>query len=152
LHLDDFSDVRNFLLAHSNMVLQDDTGVPVRLFDTSWKLQPFGSYVGPIHRFARMSQPEMFKLFSDRKPDELDFDIGYRYSLGGSNLVLAEKDRSAPASAVMPKPNTASDASPDSTPPKSQTATPRRSKVVYRRRRKSKSASNSFPQLFGYSP
>ena len=53
MHLDDFSDVRNFLLAHSNMILQDDTGVPIRFLDSSWKLHPFGSYVGPIRMFER---------------------------------------------------------------------------------------------------
>lgn len=152
MHLDDFSDVRNFLLAHSNMILQDDTGIPIRFFDSNWKLQPFGSYVGPIHRFARMSQPEMFKLFTDQKPAELNFDIGYRYSLGGSNLVRAVRDRSATASAPTPAPTAAINASSGSTLPKSQTAPTKRSKVAYRHRRESKSAANAFSQIFGYSP
>ena len=122
MHLDDFSDVRNFLLAHSNMILQDDTGVPIRFLDNSWKLHPFGSYVGPIRMFARKSQPDMFKLFREQKPGELNFDIGYRYSLGGSNLVLAVKDRSAAASALTSSPTPASNATPGSTSAKSQVA------------------------------
>ena len=152
MHLDDFSDVREFLLTHSNTILQDDTGIPVRFFDSNWKLQPFGSYVGPIHRFARMSQPEMFKLFADQKPAELNFDIGYRYSLGGSNLVLAVRDRSATASAVIPTPAVASSASSSSTSPKPQMAPTKTSKVVYRHRRGRKSAADPFSQIFGYSP
>jgi hypothetical protein len=152
MHLDDFSDVRNFLLAHSNMILQDDTGVPIRFLDTSWKLHPFGSYVGPIRMFGRESQPDMFKLFREQKPGELNFGIGYRYSLGGSNLVLAVKDRSAAAAELTSTSPPATKAAPASTSAKPQVAPTKSSKVVYRRRSESKTAANWFPQMFGYSP
>lgn len=112
------------------MILKDDTGVPIRFLDSSWKLHPFGSYVGPIRRFAREAQPDMFKLFSDQKPDELNFDIGYRYSLCGSNLVLAVKDRGVTASALTPTPTAASNATPGSTSSKLETGLTKRSKVV----------------------
>lgn len=152
MHLDDFSDVRDFLLAHSKMILQDDTGVPIRFFDSNWKLQSFGSYVGPIRRFARMSQPEMFKLFSDQKPGELNFDIGYRYNLGGSNLVLAVRDTSAAALAPTPMSTVASIATPGSASSKPQMAPTKTSKVIYRHRRGRKSSADPFSQIFGYSP
>jgi hypothetical protein len=152
MHLDDFSDVRSFLLTHSNMILQDDTGVPIRFLDSSWKLEPFGSYIGPIRMFARMSQPEMFELFKDQKPGELNFDIGYRYSLGGSNLVLAVKDRSATASISTPTSTSAPKVIPVSTSPKSETVPAKTSKVVYRHRRGRKSTADPFAQIFGYSP
>ena len=152
MHLNDFSDVRNFLLAHSNMILQDDTGVPIRFLDSSWKLQPFGSYVGPIRMFARESQPDMFKLFREQKPGELNFEIGYRFSLGGSNLVLAVKDRSVAAAELTPSSTPATKATPGSTSAKPQVAPTKGSKVGYRRRGESKTAANAFPQIFGYLP
>ena len=152
MHLDDFSDVRNFLLAHSNMILQDDTGVPIRFLDSSWKLQPFGSYVGPIRMFARESQPDMFKLFREQKPGELNFEIGYRFSLGGSNLVLAVKDRSVAAAELTSSSTPATKATPGSTSAKPRVAPTKGSKVGYRRRGESKTAANAFPQIFGYSP
>jgi hypothetical protein len=49
MHLEDFSSARNFLLEHSAAILEDDSGVPLKYFDSSkWLLRFFGSYPGPI--------------------------------------------------------------------------------------------------------
>ena len=49
MHRDHFSDVRNFLLEHSRLLLQDDSGIPVaRFVQASWQLRPFGHYSGPM--------------------------------------------------------------------------------------------------------
>src|SRR5262249_9051790 len=46
---DSFSMVRDFLLAHSATILQDDSGIPVRFFKPEdWQIRPYGSYLGPI--------------------------------------------------------------------------------------------------------
>ena len=126
--------------------------MPIRFLDSSWKLQPFGSYVGPIRMFARESQPDMFKLFREQKPGELNFEIGYRFSLGGSNLVLAVKDRSVAAAELTSSSTPATKAPPGSTAVKTQVAPTKGSKVGYRRRGESKTAANAFPQIFGYLP
>jgi hypothetical protein len=53
MHRANFSDVRNFLLEHTRLILQDDSGIPVNRFDqASWRLRPFGHYSGPIALFA----------------------------------------------------------------------------------------------------
>jgi hypothetical protein len=87
-----FSIVRDFLLARSATILQDDTGVPVNNFDRKkWQLQPFGHYVMPLSIFPRAYQPQMADLYRKGNPIPLDFGIGYRRHLNESNLLLAEK-------------------------------------------------------------
>jgi hypothetical protein len=90
LHRGSFSDVRDFLLAQSDLVLQDDSGIPVSYFDGSWKLRPFGHYSGPISLFASRYQPKLTQLFrSGAEP--IEFGIGYQSHALGSNLMIAEK-------------------------------------------------------------
>jgi len=101
LHGGEFSIVRNFLLERSGTILQDDTGIPVRDFDRKkWQLQPFGRYVVPIPIFAHQYQPQMADLYREGSPIPLDFGIGYRPTLEGSNLLLAEKIAGADAPAA----------------------------------------------------
>ena len=59
MHRDHFSEVRNFLLEHSRVLLQDDSGIPVTRFDQArWQLRLFGHYSGPIGLFANRYQSE----------------------------------------------------------------------------------------------
>jgi len=60
MHIDDFSTVRDYLLAHSTALLQDDSGIPVRYLAQGWQLHPYGKYVGPIG----LSSPERRKRSS----------------------------------------------------------------------------------------
>ncbi len=66
LHRDSFSDVRNFLLDHSDLVLEDDSGIPAGNFDGAWKLRPFGHYSGPISSFRQQVSAETLAAFSKR--------------------------------------------------------------------------------------
>src|SRR5262245_15941295 len=86
LHSGGFSDMRNFLLAHSKLLLQDDTGVPVTYFDQAkWQLRPFGRYAGPISIFAQHYQPGMARVFS--RSEAIDFAVGYQWR--NPNLLAA---------------------------------------------------------------
>jgi hypothetical protein len=90
LHNPGFSKVREFLLANSAVMVQDDTGVPLSQYaPQKWDLQPFGKYVGPIPVFRGMNQPKYAELFKTAKP--IDFGIGYRWRPNQSNLLLAIK-------------------------------------------------------------
>src|SRR5262249_24659082 len=92
LHSSNFSDVRNFLLQHAILVLQDDTGIPVSYFDPNkWQLRPFGRYTGPISIFARNYQPKLTQLFQRGRAEQLDFGLGYQWRVLGSNLLLATR-------------------------------------------------------------
>jgi len=91
LHSDNFSKVRDFMLAQSASILQDDSGIPVHYFTPGqWELRPYGHYVGPISIFAGRYQSRLSNLF--RRAPPIDFGVGYRWRLRESNLLLAEKN------------------------------------------------------------
>jgi hypothetical protein len=99
LHYGTFSAVRNFLLAHSAAMVQDDSGIPLSYYDAQkWDLLPFGHYLGPISLFAGMYQQKYAELFKKARP--IDFGIGYRFRPSESNLLLAlkkQQESSGPA-------------------------------------------------------
>ncbi len=90
MHSDSFSKIRDFLLAHSASILQDDSGIPLAYFDRQkWQLQPFGRYLGPVAVFPQNYQPKLSELFARGNPSPIDFGVGYRWRPHESNLLLA---------------------------------------------------------------
>jgi hypothetical protein len=88
LHSGNFSTVRNFLLANSATMIQDDSGVPLANYNPkAWRFFPFGRYAGPIDKFPGTYQPKYAELFRNSQP--MDFGIGYRWRPHESNLLLA---------------------------------------------------------------
>jgi hypothetical protein len=84
-----FSMVRDFVLAHAQSIVQDDTGVPFSAFrPDQWEVSPFGVYRTPIPVFRGHNQPRLAELFRRLKAPPLDFRIGYGR---GSSLILASK-------------------------------------------------------------
>jgi hypothetical protein len=77
MHSRTFSEVRTMILAQSDAVLQDDSGVPFRLFDPNvWTLNLYGSYVAPIPTFKDFYQVRLCEAFQKGcKP--LAFLYGY---------------------------------------------------------------------------
>ena len=125
--------MRSFLLQHSALILEDDSGIPLAYFDPKkWRLQPYGRYVGPLHIFGRSYQPGMAELFrKDAIP--IDFGIGYRWQRNESNLLLAAKTAAATSDGEMAPSSPADHAAPgaDGQPHKPRSATnPSRRKRV----------------------
>jgi hypothetical protein len=90
LHSGSFSTVRDFLLANSATIIQDDSGIPLGDYDPKkWRFFPFGRYAGPIREFPARYQSKYAGLF--RKSQPLDFGIGYRWRSYESNLLLSIK-------------------------------------------------------------
>jgi hypothetical protein len=90
LHSGSFSKVRDFLLAHSASIVQDDSGIPVSYFTADgWVLRPFGSYRGPISIFSQHHQAKLSRLFEKGRASPIDFGIGYRWRAHETNLLLA---------------------------------------------------------------
>jgi hypothetical protein len=90
LHSGNFSKVRDFILEHSQSVVQDDSGIPLAAFRPDvWNFHPFGAYLGPIAVFPGRGQPRLGELFRRAKAPPLDFGIGYRHRGHDSNLLLA---------------------------------------------------------------
>ena len=88
LHSGNFTTVRDFLLANSATVIQDDSGVPLAYYSPKrWRLFPFGRYAGPISEFPGRYQEEYAELF--RRSQPIDFGIGYRWRSHESNLLLS---------------------------------------------------------------
>jgi hypothetical protein len=105
LHSGGFTKVRDFLLANSTVMIQDDSGIPLRFYDAKkWDLQPFGRYLGPIGVFPGRYQPNYAVLFRKSRP--IDFGIGYRWHPYESNLLLALKTpaESGPEPSAQPAP------------------------------------------------
>jgi hypothetical protein len=88
LHAGNFSTVRDFLLANSATIIQDDSGIPLGDYDPKqFRFFPFGRYAGPIAVFPGRYQAKYAQLFKRSQP--LGFGIGYRYRANESNLLLS---------------------------------------------------------------
>jgi hypothetical protein len=88
LHAGNFSTVRDFLLAKSATIIQDDSGIPLADYNPkAWRFFPFGRYAGPIAEFPGKYQPAYAELFTRSQP--MDFGIGYRWRSYESNLLLS---------------------------------------------------------------
>ncbi len=102
LHSGNFTVVRDFILANSATVIQDDSGIPLANYGSKkWRLFPFGRYAGPISQFPGKYQQSYAELFHRAQP--MDFGVGYRWRTHESNLLLSVRlpdDGSATADAT----------------------------------------------------
>lgn len=96
LHREEFSKVREFLLDHSSILVEDDSGVPVRyLSRADWALSLFGSYQAPLGKFETYYQPELASMHQQAKYKSYTFGMGYLGQIGGSHLLLARRRSSS---------------------------------------------------------
>lgn len=97
LHGGYFSTARDYLLQKSAVIIQDDSGIPLRYFERkTWDLNPFGRYAGPIDLFANKYQRDMAVLFSRGRAERIDFGIGYKWRTHETNLLLAINKQAPP--------------------------------------------------------
>lgn len=90
MHSNNFSQVRDFLLTQSKVILQDDSGIPYRFFSKDrWDTEHHGRYVGPINRFKEHPQPDLAKENAEASPPPLDFSFGYQWQPSRSSLIIA---------------------------------------------------------------
>ena len=86
MHNAHFSSVRDFILATTEMVVQDDSGIPLRSFATeTWDYAYFGTYDGPIRLFAKYQQNDLQKAY-EKFGRPLEFGIGYDFRAKTSNI------------------------------------------------------------------
>ncbi len=111
-----FSTVRDFLLAHTALMVQDDSGIPLSYYDAkTWQFHPFGRYLGPISIFPGRYQAQYAAVF--RRSQPIDFGIGYRWRPNESNLLLAIRTAGPPSPPTLATPANAP------TPPADEAAT-----------------------------
>jgi hypothetical protein len=90
LYAGNFTNVRDFILANSATIIQDDSGIPLNNYSPKqWRFFPFGRYAGPIAEFPGRYQQSYAELF--RRAQPMDFGIGYRWRSYESNLLLSVK-------------------------------------------------------------
>lgn len=90
MHSYNFSQVRDFLLMQSKVILQDDSGIPYRFFSKdNWNIEQCGRYVGPINRFKEHPQPDLGKENAESAPAPLEFSFGYQWQPSRSSLIIA---------------------------------------------------------------
>ena len=87
-----FDSIRNFLLTHSAVILQDDSGIPINAFDPAlWSMRFFGTYIGPIDIFKQHFQPQLQATYQQIHAGPLEFGIGYRWSSRQSTFIVATR-------------------------------------------------------------
>jgi len=120
LHSGNFTTARDFLLANSATIIQDDSGIPLANYDPrKWRFFPFGRYAGPIDKFPSAYQPKYAELF--RRAQPMDFGIGYRWRSFESNLLLSVQlpsDSSGSADATSSAPAAEPPQPPQPKPPR----------------------------------
>ncbi len=89
---DRFTKAREFFLNQSRVVLQDDSGIPFRLFaQDRWSFKFYGNYERPIDLFKEYQQEDLRQAFAASPRGSLAFGSGYRTNYNEANLLLAIK-------------------------------------------------------------
>ena len=105
LHWKTGTGLRNYILENSNLILEDDTGIPFRYFRPSdWQVQLFGEYSPPDHLFRRQYQEDLAEAFHDpARVRTLGFSLGYGAGRRPSSMILARRVRPlAPTTTPVP--------------------------------------------------
>jgi len=90
MHTEGFAGVRNFLLNHSRVIIQDDSGIPLRAFPKNWKVDCFGRFVPHEEMFGKYDQPDLAAIYKrEPPPPELGFAFGYHWQRDRGLLMLA---------------------------------------------------------------
>jgi hypothetical protein len=91
LHGNEFAGTRKVLLDATDLLVQDDTGIPYRLLrDRGFEVRLFGRYVPPIKDFNYGYQPDLAAAYrTSGKVADLPFPFGYHWQDGRSGLILA---------------------------------------------------------------
>ena len=89
LHEPDFSMLRDLLLSLCPVIVQDDSGIPLRYFDPGhWNMRLYGTYTPPLDIFKQYYQPGLAELYRKTTTAPLGFGIGYHWDPRDANLVI----------------------------------------------------------------
>jgi hypothetical protein len=92
MHGEGFSGVRNFLLENSRVIVQDDSGIPLRAFPKGWSLEFHGRFVPHGEKFGKYDQQELAAIYKrNPPPPALGFAFGYWWQIERGILILARR-------------------------------------------------------------
>jgi hypothetical protein len=106
LHYGTFSNIREIVMGRSKFILEDDTGVPYKMFKPAeWTVRLYGEYAKPIRDFSGVDQPDLQKAYAEGAEiiPKLPFHLGYHWRDNRDALLLAKK-RDVPLKAAETKP------------------------------------------------
>jgi hypothetical protein len=87
-----FNRIRDFILDHSKIIVQDDAGIPLAGFNRDkWNIRVFGNYLGPIEIFKQHYQPKLKEVFEQSNPPPVEFNFGYRWNYKESHVIVATR-------------------------------------------------------------
>ena len=103
MHSNDFSKIRAFIVERSQLVVQDDSGIPVRYFATDgWTRRFYGQYNGPIPMFNNRMQKDLRAAFVTEGATPIDFSYGYHFRDRGNNIQRYVRNVAVADGAVTP--------------------------------------------------
>lgn len=91
MHDSGFTGIRDWVLGNCRGVVQDDSGIPYRHFDSKqWDLRLFGNYDQPIAFFNKHAQSELAAAYdSIGGGPAMPFGSGYQIRSENANLLVA---------------------------------------------------------------
>jgi len=96
MHDSGFSNIRDYLLRHSSVIVQDPSGVPYQEFvRQAWDLWLYGNHRGTLSVFPHGQQPDLTAAYSSgRHPVKpLNFGIGYLMNPATTCLMVGRPRR-----------------------------------------------------------
>lgn len=104
MHGDGFAGARNFLLQNSRVIIQDDSGIPLRDFPKGWTVNCYGRYVPHKEEFQKYYQSDLAALYEQNPPPApIRFAFGYHWQRDAGLLMLATPQPRAPLRALPVK-------------------------------------------------
>lgn len=92
MHESDFAAIRNLLLSECPVIVQDDSGIPLRYFEAAhWNLRLFGTYSPPLDIFKKYYQGDLADLYGRTTSAPLGFGTGYHWDPRSANLMIGTR-------------------------------------------------------------
>jgi len=98
LHNDFMSNMRKFILAKSDDVVEDDTGIPFKYFieKNNWNTKVYGEYQKPVKNFNWLDRQKELQAVFDKDSaniPKLPFHLGYHWSSNKDVLIVCAKKK-----------------------------------------------------------
>ena len=92
-HYNNYSNIRDIILAKSRFILQDDTGIPYKYFNPeSWDVTLYGTYGKPVQDFKGVEQPDLRAAYEDKsRVKPMPFSLGYHWGSHLDSLMLVKR-------------------------------------------------------------
>lgn len=98
LHNDFMSNMRKFILAKSDDVVEDDTGIPFKYFveKNNWNTKVYGEYQRPVKDFKWLDRQKDLQAVFDKDSlniPKLPFHLGYHWSSNKDVILVCQKKK-----------------------------------------------------------